>query len=227
MHSLNIKHIAYTLLLYALSTAASATNPGAIDRLTPVFTKAALQHNLPVNLLKAIAILESKGNPWALNINGVGIHPKTRDESALLLEHTRQRPWLLNIHYAGDTPQMAFFQSRKQAQAGLRDIQANMRRWRIPAPKSSYIRKLKVHSVDIGIMQINHLFHGRHFEDFTDMLDPETNISYGARYLAQLMHRHGTLEKAVAHYHSGTPKYQKRYLKAFRPIYRRLNTPKT
>ena len=79
-------------------------------------------------------------------------------------------------------------------------------------------------SVDIGLMQINHLFHGRHFADKATLFDPQTNIFYAAKYLRKLLNRHGTLKEAVAHYHSNTEKYQAIYLSQFWPIYQQFIT---
>ena len=74
-------------------------------------------------------------------------------------------------------------------------------------------------SVDIGLMQINWKFHGRHFDSMQALFDPATNLDYAARYLKALLKEHGDVEKAVAHYHSNTEEFQNRYLQAFRPVY--------
>lgn len=219
------------LVIMAMSLAFTTKAPAASSymsdsvsdvEITRLFRQAALRYQVPVRLLRAISILESQGNPWALNINGITVQPKTRHESSQLLQNTRDRSWLLNIRYPAQPQQIAFFSSRRQAEAALQDLRRNLMHWRLQPPSDAKIRKLNVRSVDIGLMQINHLFHGRHFTALDDLLDPETNINYAAKYLSQLLKQHKTLEKAVAHYHSGTPKHQRRYLKHFWPIYRKL-----
>jgi len=70
-------------------------------------------------------------------------------------------------------------------------------------------------SYDIGVMQINsqHLAKlSRYGIQAADLYEPCTNIDVGAWILAQSIATHGYSWKAVAHYHSPTPKYQKPYI---------------
>lgn len=183
------------------------------------FSAAAKTHGVPEVVLRSICELESRGNPWAVNINGVGFQPDSRQAALGLLENTRKRPWLLTLRYGNEEPQFSFFRSRQDAQRALNDIYNNNHRWHLENPRYTNIRKLDTRSVDIGMMQINHLFHGRHFESREALLDPQTNIFYAAKYLRRLMNEHSTLRQAVAHYHSNTAKYQAIYLSLFWPIY--------
>jgi len=57
--------------------------------------------------------------------------------------------------------------------------------------------------IDLGCMQINHRYHGSHFRNVDDMLDPRQNVDYAARFLARLHARHETWSMAVARYHAG------------------------
>lgn len=68
--------------------------------------------------------------------------------------------------------------------------------------------------IDVGCMQINHRYHGKHFSSLDHMLDPAVNVEYAARFLAQLKEREGTWTKAVARYHAGPDNdpAQKRYV---------------
>jgi len=68
--------------------------------------------------------------------------------------------------------------------------------------------------IDVGCMQINHRYHGKHFTSLDQMLDPAVNVEYAARFLAQLKEREGTWTKAVARYHAGPDNdpAQKRYV---------------
>lgn len=71
-------------------------------------------------------------------------------------------------------------------------------------------------SYDIGPMQINSLWlkplreFGISEADVRDNLC--INISVGAWILAKQIDRHKDIAKAIAHYHSSTPKHQHRYL---------------
>lgn len=68
--------------------------------------------------------------------------------------------------------------------------------------------------IDLGCMQINHHYHGARFTSPDQMLDPETNIVYAARYLKQLREQEGSWTMAVALYHASSrnKKAQKSYV---------------
>lgn len=57
-------------------------------------------------------------------------------------------------------------------------------------------------SIDVGCMQINLKYHGSHFAHQTDLLDPATNVNYGASYLIQLAIAEGSWRAAVMDYHN-------------------------
>lgn len=66
-------------------------------------------------------------------------------------------------------------------------------------------------NIDIGVMQINYRWHGEKFHDLTEMLDPELNITYGAKLLKRLKEQHGNWRKAACYYHSATPWHHRKY----------------
>ncbi len=68
--------------------------------------------------------------------------------------------------------------------------------------------------IDLGCMQINYRYHGEAFASVEQMLDPEKNVDYAARFLARLHARHQTWTMAVARYHAGpnNDPAQKRYV---------------
>lgn len=68
--------------------------------------------------------------------------------------------------------------------------------------------------IDLGCMQINQHYHGSHFRSLADMLDPQQNVDYAARFLVTLKSRHDTWSMAVARYHAGPDNdpAQKRYV---------------
>ena len=69
-------------------------------------------------------------------------------------------------------------------------------------------------SIDVGCMQINHYYHGERFASVEEMLDPEKNVTYAARFLSELKEREGTWTQAIARYHAGPNnlKAQKTYV---------------
>jgi soluble lytic murein transglycosylase-like protein len=53
------------------------------------------------------------------------------------------------------------------------------------------------------------------------MFDLHMNIDYAARLLRDLARRHGSMTKAIAHYHSSTDWRQEQYLAKFGSSYKR------
>jgi soluble lytic murein transglycosylase-like protein len=71
-----------------------------------------------------------------------------------------------------------------------------------------------VDKVDIGLMQINWLFWGPRFGlSKSQMLDPRTNLIYGARILKLDLARGGSIWKRISDYHSGSLQRRDRYNK--------------
>ena len=68
--------------------------------------------------------------------------------------------------------------------------------------------------IDLGCMQINHYYHGSYFASVSEMLEPEKNIVYAAKFLKSLKQSEGSWTAAVARYHASprVPKEQKRYV---------------
>ncbi len=68
--------------------------------------------------------------------------------------------------------------------------------------------------VDIGCMQINYRYHGKHFTSVQEMFEPSKNVDYAARFLKTLHKGEGTWTSAVARYHAGpgNAPAQKRYV---------------
>jgi Transglycosylase SLT domain len=68
--------------------------------------------------------------------------------------------------------------------------------------------------IDLGCMQVNHHFHGSNFSGPAEMLVPDKNVTYAARFLKQLRQEHGSWTMAVARYHASArnKKAQKRYI---------------
>jgi hypothetical protein len=61
-----------------------------------------------------------------------------------------------------------------------------------------------VKSIDVGCMQINLKFHGDKFAHMTDLIDPTTNVNYGASFLINLATQEGSWKDAVMSYHNRT-----------------------
>lgn len=61
-------------------------------------------------------------------------------------------------------------------------------------------------------MQVYLRYHGSHFRDLRQMLDPRVNVHYAATFLLALRRDHGSWEAAVRHYHASDPVAQVKYL---------------
>lgn len=191
------------------------------ERYGHLFKQAATKHGISETVLRSICEIESQNNPWAFNVNGEGFHPSSLAQALNHIENIQPRPWLLKLSFKRQAPTRLFYPSEKDAQLALSDIVRDAKQWGFEKPHQSSIRLLDVRSTDIGFMQINWLFHGRHFESMADLYNPATNIDYSARYIKKLIQRHGSMSKAVAFYHSNTQHYQAIYLDNFWPVYQK------
>lgn len=77
----------------------------------------------------------------------------------------------------------------------------------------------KDQSYDVGLMQINSQWIKQWKIDPVILLDPATNIRYGARILRDEIKRHGMNWRAIASYHSPDPERGRRYALS---VFRRL-----
>tara|TARA_B100000963_G_C22537024_1_gene630279 strand:+ start:239 stop:847 length:609 start_codon:yes stop_codon:yes gene_type:complete len=68
-------------------------------------------------------------------------------------------------------------------------------------------------SMDVGCMQINTKYHLKNFKDLNQIIEPEENVKYAAKFLSDLYKKHRSWNEAIARYHSSIPKRKKRYLK--------------
>ena len=113
----------------------------------------------------------------------------------------RAWPWTLNA--GGDS---AYFQTKD---AALKSLEKRV--------------KQGVTNIDIGCMQLNFRWHKQFFKNLSDMMSPEKNVDYGARFLNRLHKRHGSWEKAVKYYHSSKSKFNVKYYKKVRAVWKKEN----
>ena len=114
---------------------------------------------------------------------------------------TRAWPWTLNA--GGDS---AYFQTKEAALGSLKD--------RV---------KKGVTNIDVGCMQLNYRWHKKFFKSLNDMISPTKNVDYGARFLKKLQQRHGSWEKAVKYYHSSKSKFNVKYYRKVKAVWKREN----
>ena len=99
-------------------------------------------------------------------------------------------PWTLNV-----SGKSKFFKSKDETLSYL---------------KKNYDKK---NNIDVGCMQISLKYHGQNFKNFNQILDPENNVKYAAKFLRSLYSKHKTWNEAISRYHSSVPKRKMRYLK--------------
>ena len=114
---------------------------------------------------------------------------------------TRAWPWTLNA--GGDS---AYFQTKEAALGHLKEK-----------------TKKGTTNIDIGCMQLNYRWHKKFFNNLDDMMSPEKNVDYSARFLKKLHKRHGSWEKAVKYYHSSKSKFNVKYYKKVKAVWKREN----
>lgn len=89
-------------------------------------------------------------------------------------------PWTVNTEGRSH-----YFPTREAAIAFVRDAQAR-----------------GVRSIDVGCLQVNLKWHPDAFPDLDTAFDPVANARYAAGFLNALRRDHGSLETAIARYHS-------------------------
>lgn len=99
-------------------------------------------------------------------------------------------PWTLNEGGKG-----MYFDTREEALAYLEDAIAR-----------------GVTNIDVGCMQLNWKWHSAGFPSPAEMIDPERNTRYAARFMVELQSRLGSWETAAAAYHSTDPERGRNYL---------------
>jgi hypothetical protein len=109
------------------------------------------------------------------------------------------RPWPWTVNFGGEGK---WFDTAAEAEASVADALAR-----------------GATNVDLGCFQLNYRWHANGFASVADMLDPEQNATYAAKFLAKHFARSGDWALAAAAYHSATPEYAAAYQKKFELAY--------
>ena len=99
-------------------------------------------------------------------------------------------PWTLNV-----SGKSKFFETKEQALDYL----------------IKNIKKKK--NIDVGCMQISTKYHINEFKNLNNILDPEHNVKYAAKFLKSLYKKHKRWNEAISRYHSSEPQKKEKYLK--------------
>lgn len=66
-------------------------------------------------------------------------------------------------------------------------------------------------NIDIGCMQVNHMYHPNAFSNFYEAFDPDKNVEWAANTLISLYSKFGSWKDAVGYYHSYRKSKRKKY----------------
>ena len=110
-------------------------------------------------------------------------------------------PWTINAEGKGQ-----YFATKAEAVKAVKKLQAQ-----------------GVKSIDVGCMQINLSYHGDAFENVEEAFDPETNVTYAAKFLSSLYEKRGKswINAAMA-YHSSVESKAVRYKNKIMANYDRI-----
>jgi len=67
-------------------------------------------------------------------------------------------------------------------------------------------------NIDVGCMQISLKYHINEFDSLENILDPDQNVKYAAKFLKNLFSKHKRWNEAISRYHSSVPIRKKQYL---------------
>ena len=73
-------------------------------------------------------------------------------------------------------------------------------------------KNYKNKNIDVGCMQISMKYHMDEFDSLENMLDPDSNVKYAAKFLKKLFLKYKRWNEAIARYHSSIPIRKKQYL---------------
>lgn len=141
------------------------------------------------------------------NIDPVLLYALTCVESAVAAGEAKEglmQPYPWTLRYAGEP---FYGKTKEEAEAKLKSI---MTRHRRP-------------NVDIGIAQINSIWHGHRVKHLTDLLDPYTNLKIAADILNECLALYPKdAFRAIGAYHSGNKKKAERYARFVVRLYTTL-----
>lgn len=155
--------------------------------------------------------LAARGDPSALCIDAArtaaretGVPERVLLAVTLVETGRDARPWPWTVNVGGEG---RWFDTASEAEAHARSMLDQ-----------------GLTNVDLGCFQLNLRWHSKGFASLADMLDPATNATYAAGFLAENFARTGDWSAAAAAYHSQTPEHAERYRAKFETAYAALDS---
>jgi len=181
-------------------TAILAFRPLAVLANDALIQQAAERHGVDPDIVEAIANIESKQSPYALNINGIPVYPESKSEAVRSIVRAYKRPWAVSW----DGKHSRWFESESAARGYKQRYNLG----------EAIIKKVDVNMTDLGFMQINWFWHGWKVDTVDNLLSMDYNIDYAAKLLARLIDKHGFRE-GIKRYHASKEPAQSVYFKRF------------
>lgn len=224
------------------SAGARDLDPGVAMEAWKLLHQMEVENNIPQGLLHAISLMETGGGmagqmvpwPYAVNVNTgswqKGVPGEVMSQISYLAnlgfkKFTVRKP--SGERVTGLKPAQARALLKKQAS----DLPLALRGERFSKRFSNkwqgvfFVNRLLVaghDNVDIGLMQVNWMYHGQNFTDLAEAFDPYHNVTYAVSYL---MRHRKTLDwwGSVGRYHSGTKRHADRYIKGVWSMYQKVH----
>ena len=70
----------------------------------------------------------------------------------------------------------------------------------------------------LGVCKSARKYHINEFKNLNNILDPEHNVKYAAKFLKSLYKKHKRWNEAISRYHSSKPQKKEKYLKKLKII---------
>lgn len=200
------------------------------------------QHNIPLGLLHAMALTESGQGirgwmlpwPYTIGINSTGERTYMSNAAAVTDLNWMKRVGFVRFNVRAG----AATKTKVKFEDALALLQANLattlyeiepypfgRRFNNAEDAETFAQSrfaMGHRNMDVGMMQINWRVHGKHFGTVRQALNPQANVNYAVTYL--LEHRQSRdWWGSVGRYHSGTPRYAKKYILSVWNMYQRIH----
>ncbi|MEE8058120.1 MAG: hypothetical protein V3T17_09830 [Pseudomonadales bacterium] len=216
-----MKKLAYILLLLCCTPKVFA--------IESLITHYAKKYGVDPLLLKTISMRESSLSPWAMNFDGEGYLFKSKKQALDAYHRVVDHPWLFKYRIDKKNYHRRYFKTRAQLTQYYNNLNTLRSKWlskTIPIQMKAkrdtrlsigeaLIRKINTLNTGIGAMQMNYRYHRDKETSVARWLDPDFNISQGAKLFRSLIDKYKDPFVAVAHYHSNTKKYQGIYMVRF------------
>lgn len=201
-------------LICAVSSIATAADYRAL------IDEVAAEHDVDPVLLRAVATVQSKGNPWAVNIDGESFHFASRDEALHSLKRINASPWMVKHADAKGQVNRNLFGTEREATTYLQQLADGTPSLKVRTDSARSVkrgeirmRKLWTLNTSIGMTQVNYRFHARPEQTVQQWLEPRFNLAYTAALIADkriiegsdfaaAVAIHSTSKAARAHYTS-------------------------